>query len=310
MLYNTYYVEIINNQSALKYYKQAYEFTSRVLNQYDLKNLKASDAYDAKNNKLTFQLPDSMHLKIRYTTLANAYADRYTEGFYKASNQFSLSGLSGTNTTAGDSVNATIDKAIFLGASNIGSINIKKYWNQRIDMLKDFYAGNYVGNNVVDKIFKKSIVDKITFPVGYAIGEDMYFVYRAIQKSRNMYLDSSLSGYHYIIREESAMTSNFSNKFYDPVKLSQKMLDETEGSLREYAYLHLIHEKCKLLENMLKNGGTRENKKQYKKYRKDIQKINIINAFKILNTKQFLGLILMTSSPKLYMKVHDFMKIG
>lgn len=188
--------------------------------------------------------------------------------------------------------------------------NIKKYWNQRIDMLKDFYAGNYVGNNVVDKIFKKSIVDKITFPVGYAIGEDMYFVYRAIQKSRNMYLDSSLSGYHYIIREESAMTSNFSNKFYDPVKLSQKMLDETEGSLREYAYLHLIHEKCKLLENMLKNGGTRENKKQYNKYRKDIQKINIINAFKILNTKQFLGLILMTSSPKLYMKVHDFMKIG
>ena len=88
-----------------------------------------SYVYDAKNNKLTFQLPDSMHLKIRYTTLANAYADRDTEGSYKASNQFSLSGLSGTNTTAGDSVNATIDKAIFLGASNIGSINIKKYWN-------------------------------------------------------------------------------------------------------------------------------------------------------------------------------------
>lgn len=187
---------------------------------------------------------------------------------------------------------------------------IKKYWDKRTNMLKDFFAGNYVGNNVVDKIFKKTIVEDITFPVGYAVGEDMYFVYEAIQRSKRMYLDSSLSGYHYIIREKSAMTSSFSNKFYDPVKLSQKMLDETEGFLREYAYLHLIHEKCKLLENMLKNDGIKENKKQYKKYRKDIQKINIINAFKILNTRQFLGLILMASSPKLYMKVHDFMKIG
>ena len=132
---------------------------------------------------------------------------------------------------------------------------IEKYWDKRINMLKDFFAGNYVGNNVVDKIFKKTIVEDITFPEGYAVGEDMYFVYEAIQNSRSMYLNSSLSGYHYIFREKSAMTSKFNSKFYDPVKLSQRMLDDNKGSLKEYAYVHLIHEKCKLLENMLKNNG-------------------------------------------------------
>ncbi|NRO39808.1 hypothetical protein IMAU30002_01965 [Lactobacillus helveticus] len=137
---------------------------------------------------------------------------------------------------------------------------IEKYWDKRINMLKDFFAGNYVGNNVVDKIFKKTIVEDITFPEGYAVGEDMYFVYEAIQNSRSMYLNSSLSGYHYIFREKSAMTSKFNSKFYDPVKLSQRMLDDNKGSLKEYAYVHLIHEKCKLLENMLKNNGVGENR--------------------------------------------------
>lgn len=187
---------------------------------------------------------------------------------------------------------------------------IEKYWDKRINMLKDFFAGNYVGNNVVDKIFKKTIVEDITFPEGYAVGEDMYFVYEAIQNSRSMYLNSSLSGYHYIFREKSAMTSKFNSKFYDPVKLSQRMLDDNKGSLKEYAYVHLIHEKCKLLENMLKNNGVGENREVYKQYRKDIRKINIINAFKILNKKQFLGLILMSISPQLYLKIHDLMKIG
>lgn len=187
---------------------------------------------------------------------------------------------------------------------------IKKYWDQKTDMLKDFFAGNYVGNNVVDKIFKKSILNNIKFPEGYAVGEDMYFVYRAIQNSKNMYLDSSTSGYHYIIREKSAMTSKFNTKFYDPIKLSQKMLDDNKGSLKEYAYMHLIHEKCKLLENMLKNKGVKKNREIYKQYRKDIRKINIVNAFKILNKKQFSGLILMSISPQLYLKIHDLMKIG
>lgn len=185
-----------------------------------------------------------------------------------------------------------------------------KYWTQKTEMLKDFFSGNYIGNHVCDKIFKKKILRDITFPATYAIGEDMYFVYEAIQKANSMYLNATYAGYHYIIREKSAMTSKFNSKFYDPVKLSQRMLDDNKGSLKEYAYVHLIHEKCKLLENMLKNNGVGENREVYKQYRKDIRKINIINAFKILNKKQFLGLILMSISPQLYLKIHDLMKIG
>ena len=88
-----------------------------------------SYVYDAKNNKITFALPDSMHLRIKYTALANAYMDKDTEGSYTASNKFSLSGVTGTNTSATDTRSAVIDKAAFMGGSGTGSINIKKYWN-------------------------------------------------------------------------------------------------------------------------------------------------------------------------------------
>lgn len=88
-----------------------------------------SYVYDAKNNKITFTLPDEMHLRIKYTALANAYMDKDTEGRYTASNKFSLSGVTGSNTSATDTRSAVIDKAAFMGGSGTGSINIKKYWN-------------------------------------------------------------------------------------------------------------------------------------------------------------------------------------
>lgn len=187
---------------------------------------------------------------------------------------------------------------------------VKKYWNNRNMMLKDFFSGNYIGNNVVDKIFKKSILATIWFPKNYSVGEDMYFVYEAIQKANNMYLNSSYSGYHYIFRKNSAMTSTFTNKYFDAVKLSQKMLNNVPNDLQAYAQMHLAHEECKLLENMLKNNGIKKYQNQYKKYKKELNNINVLSAMKILNKKQFLGLLLMRISPNLYMKIHDVMKIG
>ncbi len=53
-LYNKYVNIITNNSSALRYYKEAYEFTDRVLNKYNLKNLNVTDAYDAEGNRIKF----------------------------------------------------------------------------------------------------------------------------------------------------------------------------------------------------------------------------------------------------------------
>ncbi|MCI8655126.1 MAG: hypothetical protein HFJ48_04560, partial [Clostridia bacterium] len=53
-LYNKYVTLITNNSSALRYYKEAYEFTNRALNTYNLKNLEMKDACDAEGNKIEF----------------------------------------------------------------------------------------------------------------------------------------------------------------------------------------------------------------------------------------------------------------
>lgn len=53
-LYNQYVNLITNNPSAVNYYKEAYEFTNRVLNTYNLKNLQITDAYDVDGKQIKF----------------------------------------------------------------------------------------------------------------------------------------------------------------------------------------------------------------------------------------------------------------
>lgn len=187
---------------------------------------------------------------------------------------------------------------------------LQKKWKGSSESLKDFFAGNYVGNNVFDKIFKKTILTNVFFPENYAVGEDMYFVYKALKNANVMYLDSSTSGYFYIFRKNSAMHSDFSKKYYDSVKLSKKMIYESKGVLRKYAQAHLIHEECKLLENMMKNNGVADNRGEFNKYKKNINNYSLLSAFKYLSKRQFLGLFLMRISPIFYMKIHDLMRIG
>lgn len=51
-LYNQYVDVITNNDSAVNYYKNAWEFTDWLTNNWVLKNLKASDAVDSNGNKM------------------------------------------------------------------------------------------------------------------------------------------------------------------------------------------------------------------------------------------------------------------
>lgn len=184
-------------------------------------------------------------------------------------------------------------------------------WESNRKALMDFFAGNYIGNNVWDKIFRASIAKNIMFPKNYAVGEDMFFVYNFIRNSSIIYLDSAVAGYHYMIRDESTMNTAFSRKFFDPVKLSEIMVVEQDDSdLKNYAKAHLLHEECKLIENMHKNKGIKDNLSNYKKYKKRINQFKMKDAYNILNKRQFRGYLLMKISPFLYMKVHDLMKIG
>lgn len=80
-LYNKYVSLITNNSSALRYYKEAYEFTNRVLNEYKLKNLKTTDAYDADGNRIEFATNANKNIFIQDETKDKTPVEYSTSNF-------------------------------------------------------------------------------------------------------------------------------------------------------------------------------------------------------------------------------------
>ena len=188
---------------------------------------------------------------------------------------------------------------------------IKKEWITSESAMLDFFSG-IIGNQVVDKIFKREVIKEIEFPCNYKIGEDMYFMYLAIKNSNFITMDSSICGYHYIVRENSAMTSNFNSSFFDCVKLSEKILRDYEcnKNVLPYAKAHLVHEICKSLEYIYKNNAQSFCKLEVEKMERYIKKYKVKNAKKYLTNRQFFGFVLMKYCPSFYLSVHKMMKIG
>ena len=190
--------------------------------------------------------------------------------------------------------------------------NLIRVWNDKEEAIKSFLSGDLIGNNLVDKLFKKEVIRDIKFPSGFAIGEDMFFVYKALKNSTKVVLNSNICHYQYILRKSSAMNGDFSDKYLDTVNLSEAILEDivSYSPLVPYAEAHLIHEKIKVLEYMMKNNASKGYDKYRMKYTKDIRKYSIVKGVKYLSKRQFYGLILMKISPFFYMHVHKIMKIG
>lgn len=55
----------------------------------------------------------------------------------------------------------------------------------------------------------KSIVKEIMFPTGYAIGEDMFFLFQYLLRIQRVAVDTTESLYRYCIRSNSAMKSTW-----------------------------------------------------------------------------------------------------
>lgn len=187
----------------------------------------------------------------------------------------------------------------------------QKEWNNHKEALIDFFNGT-IGNQVVDKLFLLEKVKNIKFPTEYKIGEDMSFMYNAILNSEKIYMDTNISGYQYVLRESSAMTGEFSKKYFDPIKISENMCDDwkNDSILFEYAKAHFIHESCKALEYIYRHNAQRKYLVEINKIKRQIKNYKIMDAYKYLVKKQFLGFILMRISIKLYLFFHKVMCIG
>ena len=191
---------------------------------------------------------------------------------------------------------------------------IQKEISGNTKILKCFFKGGMIGNNVCDKIFKREIIEKnkIRFKEHKRIGEDMFFVFEYLKYTKTIYMDFEYSGMKYYENLDSAMNTQFSERFFDTIELSEMMVEEfdTSNEMYYYAEAHKIHEICKVCEYIMIYDYEKKFDKEKNILVKQIKKYNMLNAMKYLTIRQSAGVLLMKYSCKLYLFFYKIMKIG
>ena len=187
-----------------------------------------------------------------------------------------------------------------------------KVWTDKEELLKSFFVSNEICPNPVDKLFRRDLIQGIEFPNGFAIGEDMFFVFETLKQARKVVLDSSKSLYRYQIREGSAMTSKFSDKNMDPVRLSKRMMEDTAVTKKiyDYAEANYIHEICKMLRIAYKDREKIEKTGEMGIYLQDFETYQVLKGKQYMSKKHWIALCLMKISPGLYNAIYKILKIG
>lgn len=198
------------------------------------------------------------------------------------------------------------------GKTQIKKERFKESVSGSTNALKLFLSGGIIGNNLFDKIFWSNQAKKIKFDTTKRIGEDMDYVYNYLKNANYLLVDTTCNGYIYYKNDNSAMNSNFSEKFFDSLELSKKYTKEFENNkeLYDYCYAHEMHERCKLLEYMLLNNGRKDYNDKWKENKRILKKVKYSIIIKRLNKRQFLGIVLMNVSPKAYMFFLKLLKIN
>lgn len=187
---------------------------------------------------------------------------------------------------------------------------IKKEF-KREESIKEILSGGIIGNNLFDKVFKKSKLGNVRFDSKIRIGEDLLFIYQFL-KNTNKSFARNIATYHYIQRQGSAMNSNFSDKFFDIIEVSKVIesdIKKNYSDLINYAQALTIYSKYKTLERARKMGFYNNNNLKLKQMEKNVKQYNISKAIKYMSFKKIAGLLLYKFSPKLYLVVCRIKKI-
>ena len=125
-----------------------------------------------------------------------------------------------------------IPQVEFCGAFEANDIKQMYFTNQ---FIKDqMYGPNH-------KLFSKAIIGSTRFSQ-FQLGEDILFIFELLQKAKSVYI-SNFFGYHYMHREGSAMTSDFSSKRLDYIYAGEKILElckQEPSNVREKAMIWLF----------------------------------------------------------------------
>lgn len=183
------------------------------------------------------------------------------------------------------------------------------YTYNNIDSIKEIYKFDSYGVGVWNKLFKKELLDNISFPYG-KVSEDYYVMYKIFYKAKKVVYDTTPL-YHYIQRQNS-ITKNKKIRF-DTLESSIEFLEFAKEykDLYEYAKMNYVYSAIALYNTGLVNKSLEKidkkkliqiiKNKDYKFDKKIVTK-NRLRQYKLFNISRPIYNLLFISFKRIRMK--------
>lgn len=170
------------------------------------------------------------------------------------------------------------------------------------EALKFFLTGNKVNIGVWTKLFKKKLIEDITFLNDKRINEDKFFIFEALMKA-NKYVVYDVTKYLYCKREGSATTRKFDERWFDSLDIAdiihERIISE-KPQLEFFSRINQVKSYYWILLKMYRtNGVIKEYSVQYNRVVKLLKTIKIWDMKKYLSKNMVLQIVLLKISEPL-----------
>lgn len=175
------------------------------------------------------------------------------------------------------------------GSFFLNYIADKMVWEKNDDFIRVLFKGQ-VPMGVYNKLFKKEVLENVRFPQGYRNNEDKYFCFLASLNAKKVSFENE-GKYNYYRREGSSSMVEFSQAYFDSLKLAEKMLNiviERKPHLIEYAKCNLLATVLMVYKLMCKRNGFVKYKTQESKMYEYVKKFDVKMAKKYLTKNNYI----------------------
>lgn len=170
----------------------------------------------------------------------------------------------------------------------------KDNWQEydKYSALIEYYRGNDIGYSAVNKLYKLELFKEIRYPEGKLM-EDMATTYKLIDQCDKLVVNNSTK-YHYFIRQDSIMRSNFNHRNFDSIEIYDEILlyfEDKDHHFNRFLRGRYTYEITRLIFKMMQS-----NHNDYRDYKlcKTILRENwkyIFSADKLKRKVQILSLL-------------------
>lgn len=134
---------------------------------------------------------------------------------------------------------------------------VKEQWVgfHRHQAMESFFTDNFIGNSAWNKLYRSNLFKDIKYPEGMLM-EDKATTYKLINKSNLVVVNSSRK-YHYYLRNDSIMQSNFNRKKFDSLKIHMDQIEFVDRNYPEFYELiraRYAYEAFRLLLMMIRSN--------------------------------------------------------